>query len=56
MLFTLLFNVLSHALTQLLVMTLCQSGFVYQIHVFLSFFFNVSDHCLDLTAFIFMVS
>lgn len=39
MLFTSFFNVLSHTLTQLLVMTLCQSGFVYQVHVFLSFFF-----------------
>lgn len=41
MFFILLFNVLSHALTQLLVITLCQSGFVSQVHVFLSFFLCV---------------
>lgn len=38
MLFISLSNILLHALTQLLVMMLCLRGFVYQVHVFLSFF------------------
>lgn len=40
MLFTLFFNVLSHALTQLFVIILSMSKwFVSQVHMFLSFFY-----------------
>lgn len=58
MFFTLLFSVLPHTLTQLLVTTQCHVGFVSQAHKFLSFFYFavVSDHCLDLRTFTFLVS